>query len=291
MNIRELIMPENDMVSFFKDLQKNNPKFKNLRVHGDPEHDELRRQDQEKRDAERHASHQRAQDATARDHANLHQLESEYAKMLAKYKSLGGNGWQYADREQNLTSAEREARSMEHGLNHLHSRIVAARKHGEQGMSEEFDDQEYNDEAGMFKNNLQTITRVSTHLEKSIADSENLPEWCQEKIATAKGMIVAVMDYMVSQHEMGVQPTLKEFASAGATSAANIGTVDAPQLSPGKARGKRSYVGSPGKSGTKAPPQPKVVQPKTSMGTAVNALDMKANVFGQAKESIVIKRR
>jgi hypothetical protein len=84
---------------------------------------------------------------------------------------------------------------------------------------------------------------------------------------------------------------IRESATAGATSAANIGTVDAPQLSPGKARGKRSYIGSPGKSGTKAPPQPKVVQPKTSAGTAVNALDMKANVFGQAKESVVIKRR
>ena len=85
-----------------------------------------------------------------------------------------------------------------------------------------------------------------------------------------------------------------ESATAGATSAANIGTVDAPQLSPGKARGKKSYTGSPSTgSGTKAPPQPKVVQPKTKAGTAVNALDMKgANLFGQpAKESAVIKRR
>ena len=72
-----------------------------------------------------------------------------------------------------------------------------------------------------------------------------------------------------------------ESATVGATSAVNVGTVDAPQLSPGKARGKKSYIGSPGKSGTKAPPQPKVVQPKTSSGTAVNALDMKgSNLFG-----------
>lgn len=73
-----------------------------------------------------------------------------------------------------------------------------------------------------------------------------------------------------------------ESATAGATSAANIGTVDAPQISPGKARGKKSYLGSPTSgSGTKAPPQPKIVQPKTKAGTAVNALDMKgANLFG-----------
>ena len=84
---------------------------------------------------------------------------------------------------------------------------------------------------------------------------------------------------------------LLETATAGATSAANIGTVVSPQLSPGKARGKKSYTGSPGKSGTKAPPQPKVVQPKSKLGTAKNALDMKANIFGQPKESVVLIKR
>jgi hypothetical protein len=34
-------------------------------------------------------------------------------------------------------------------------------------------------------------------------------------------------------------------------------------------------------SGTKAPPQPKVVQPKNKDGTAKNALDVKGNIFGQ----------
>lgn len=72
-----------------------------------------------------------------------------------------------------------------------------------------------------------------------------------------------------------------ESATAGATSSAMIATVDAPHLSPGKARGKKSYTGSPSTgSGTKAPPQPKVVQPKTAQGTAKNALDMKGNIFG-----------
>ena len=75
---------------------------------------------------------------------------------------------------------------------------------------EDSDDAEYNDEAGMFKNNLQTIQRVSTHLEKEIYDNENLPEWCQEKIAQAKGMIVSVMDYMISQHENGIVDTIDE---------------------------------------------------------------------------------
>jgi hypothetical protein len=77
-------------------------------------------------------------------------------------------------------------------------------------VKEDNDFAEYNDEAGMFKNNLQTVQRVSRHLEKAISDNENLPEWCQEKVAAAKGMIVAVMDYMISQHENGDVHTIDE---------------------------------------------------------------------------------
>jgi hypothetical protein len=70
---------------------------------------------------------------------------------------------------------------------------------------------EYDDEAGMVKNNLHTIVRVSTHLERALGKHENVPEWCQEKIAQVKGMIVSVMDYMISQHEMGHEPEVPGF--------------------------------------------------------------------------------
>ena len=77
-----------------------------------------------------------------------------------------------------------------------------------------------------------------------------------------------------------VQKSLEENATAGATSAANIGTVVNPHHSPGPARGKRSYTGSVSTgSGTKSPPQPKVSQPKNSDGTAKNGLDS-SNLFG-----------
>lgn len=82
---------------------------------------------------------------------------------------------------------------------------------------------------------------------------------------------------------MKIYEVISETATPGATAAANVGTVDAPHISPGKSRGKKSYIGSPwgGKSGTKAPPQPKVKQPKKSDGTAVNGLDIKgASLFG-----------
>jgi hypothetical protein len=75
-----------------------------------------------------------------------------------------------------------------------------------------------------------------------------------------------------------VKKSMAEAATAGATSSASIATVSAPHLSPGSARGKKSYTGEPGKSGTKAPPQPK---PKAQKPTD-NALNMKGtSIFGQ----------
>ena len=72
-----------------------------------------------------------------------------------------------------------------------------------------------------------------------------------------------------------------ESASAGATSSANVGTVISPHTAIGKDRGNKSYTGSPGKSGTKAPAVPKIMQKKKKDGAATNALDMKSNVFGE----------
>ena len=103
----------------------------------------------------------------------------------------------------------------------------------------------------------------------------------QEANRVSNAMERKYPDKKIGVHETGAP--ISENATAGATSAANVGTVVNPHHSPGKARGKKSYLGSPwgGQSGTKAPPQPKVVQPKKSDGTAVNGLDMKgANLFG-----------
>ena len=71
-----------------------------------------------------------------------------------------------------------------------------------------------------------------------------------------------------------------ESATAGATTAANIGSVANPHIAIGKDRGNKSYTGTPGKSGTKAPKVPKIKQAKNPDGTAKNALDMKTSLFG-----------
>ena len=67
-------------------------------------------------------------------------------------------------------------------------------------------DGEYDDESGMAKSNLHTMLRAVKGLHDAIADGENLPEWVQEKIAGAKMNLVSVWDYILSQHEQGIQP-------------------------------------------------------------------------------------
>jgi hypothetical protein len=76
---------------------------------------------------------------------------------------------------------------------------------------------------------------------------------------------------------MKISEIIIESATAGATSSGSIATVVNPHISPGPARGKKSYTGSPGRSGSKAPPQPK---PKKQKPTD-NALDMKTSLFGE----------
>ena len=74
---------------------------------------------------------------------------------------------------------------------------------------------------------------------------------------------------------------IKEQATAGATSAGNIASVTSPHIAIGKDRFKKSYTGSPGVSGTKAPRLPKITQPKNPNGTAKGAHRLKGvSLFG-----------
>jgi len=60
---------------------------------------------------------------------------------------------------------------------------------------------EYDDEAGMADNNLETLKRAVEGLDNIINPGDNLPEWCQEKIAVAKSMLVSVWDYMQGEED------------------------------------------------------------------------------------------
>ena len=70
---------------------------------------------------------------------------------------------------------------------------------------------------------------------------------------------------------------IREQATAGATAAGNIASVVSPHIAIGRDRFKKSYTGTPGVSGTKAPNVPKPKQQKPTD----NALDMTGtSLFG-----------
>jgi hypothetical protein len=75
-------------------------------------------------------------------------------------------------------------------------------------------------EGHTLKNSLHTIARAASDLDKRLSVQSEFPEWVSEKIGAAKGMMVTVMDYLISSQEMqhdtdtmaeGSDPTRKVF--------------------------------------------------------------------------------
>ena len=83
---------------------------------------------------------------------------------------------------------------------------------------------------------------------------------------------------------------VREQATAGATSSGNIATVTSPHVAIGKDRGNKSYIGSPGRSGTKAPRLPKIIQPKNPDGSAKGAQTGKLGKDGSLFGGPLVKR-
>jgi hypothetical protein len=74
---------------------------------------------------------------------------------------------------------------------------------------------------------------------------------------------------------------IKETASTGATSSGNIATVVSPHIAIGPDRFKKSYTGTPGQSGKRAPRVPKAAQKYNANGTAKGAHELKGtSLFG-----------
>ena len=90
---------------------------------------------------------------------------------------------------------------------------IAMKKEGNRPMNEY--NAEYDDEAGMADNNLETLERAVQGIDDLIQNGDNLPEWCQEKIAVAKSMLVSVWDYMYSEEASDeVDPEVDEMFEA-----------------------------------------------------------------------------
>ena len=102
-------------------------------------------------------------------------------------------------------------------------------------IQEHYDHNEYNDEAGMVDNNLETIKRAAEELDRILGADDNMAEWAQEKLAVVKSMLVTIKDYVTSQKSAGINPKvdqesdemapkIAETASAGATGAGAVAT-------------------------------------------------------------------
>lgn len=110
---------ENDSLKdYFKQLQKTDPRFRNIRVHGDPEHDELRRQDRARTLAQRQQT-----DADAAAAVDVDALKKQLAAAQARYQQLGGDSYQYADR---MMPRDYEAQQVHQQIQSLARRIQAA---------------------------------------------------------------------------------------------------------------------------------------------------------------------
>ena len=106
----------------------------------------------------------------------------------------------------------------------------------------------------------------------------NKPGWGSGNYTSQRtGSWNGTAENTTNKPEFKKEKRVKEAAIAAPTNSASIATVANPQLSPGTARGRKSYTGTPGHSGTKAPPQP---EPENNTGK--NALNMKGvSIFGQ----------
>lgn len=69
---------------------------------------------------------------------------------------------------------------------------------------------EFGEEGEYIKSELHTMVRVARDLEKHLRDNEDLPTWCIGKISQAKGMLVGVVDYILSEKERGVEAATGE---------------------------------------------------------------------------------
>jgi hypothetical protein len=81
--------------------------------------------------------------------------------------------------------------------------------HMSQGVKED-DNGEYDDESGMAKGSLQTMSRAVSGLMDTIQQGDNLPEWVQAKLTKAEDYLTTVWDYLLSQKEQGMDPKVTE---------------------------------------------------------------------------------
>ena len=77
-------------------------------------------------------------------------------------------------------------------------------------------------EGHTLKNSLHTIARAASELDERLSVQSEFPEWVSEKIGAAKGMMVTVMDYLISSQEMQHD---RDAVNEGEVSTSNLRTM------------------------------------------------------------------
>ena len=146
---------ENSATDFFKQLQKTNPKFKNLRIHGDPDHDELRRQDLVAQQARRSEQQQQAQQAAAQrieqDRANMPELVAQLKTLMSKFDP----NFEYSDDHSFWT----QQRALQSQIGNLKARIKAAGMNITESRINEIDWKGIQKKAAGFQKGAQQFTK------------------------------------------------------------------------------------------------------------------------------------
>ena len=98
--------------------------------------------------------------------------------------------------------------------------------------AEDIDPKEYDYEGEMAKDQLVTMADAASELHDMLDDTENLPEWCQNKISKATDYIDTVRDYMLAKKtkaggdelddiEKDMKKEMKEYKELNPTKAVN----------------------------------------------------------------------
>ena len=86
-----------------------------------------------------------------------------------------------------------------------HKGSRAVKENDMEGTHDPAEQGEFGQEGDYVKNELHTMVRVARDLERHLRDNEDLPTWCIGKLSQAKGMVVSVMDYIMSEKERGIE--------------------------------------------------------------------------------------
>lgn len=102
-----------------------------------------------------------------------------------------------------------------------------------------FEDSDPHEEAGMIKSNLFSIASKAQQLHDMVGDSDDLPEWVQEKIAVVDEMIDVITDYLAYEYNRSgamSEANTKKKKYAGKQYTASKGSLDALKKSGGSTK-------------------------------------------------------